>query len=119
MPISVPVATSDEPLPGPTEDQAAATERSPAARLARVHLRGGLLTLARATLEGMAGAGTLDTGAMADLAEAWIYETPDGHVPESSVAMLERALDIEPDRVFIDFTDLPRTRFAWNGKTFG
>ena len=69
MPISVPVATSDEPLPGPTEDQAAATERSPAARLARVHLRGGLLTLARATLEGMAGAGTLDTGAMADLAE--------------------------------------------------
>ena len=33
---------------------------------------------------------------MAELAEAWIYETPDGHVPESSVAMLERALDIDP-----------------------
>ena len=33
---------------------------------------------------------------MADLAEAWIYETPDGHVTEASVAMLERALDIEP-----------------------
>ena len=39
------------------------------ARLARVHLRSGLLTLARATLEGMAGAGTLDRDAMADLAE--------------------------------------------------
>lgn len=28
-------------------------------------------------------------------------------------------LGIDPGRVFIDFTDLPRDRFAWNGKTFG
>ena len=69
VPISVPVATSDAPLPGPTDDQAAAASRSADARLARVHLRGGQLTLARATLEGMAGAGTLDRDAMADLAE--------------------------------------------------
>ena len=69
MPISVPAPTSDAPVPGPTDDQAAAAERSAEARLARVHLRGGLLTLARATLEGMAGAGTLDREAMADLAE--------------------------------------------------
>lgn len=34
---------------------------------------------------------------MVELAEAWIYETPDGHVPESSVAMLERALGINPN----------------------
>ena len=46
-----------------------ATGRSADARLARVHLRGGLLALARATLERMAGAGTLDRDAMADLAE--------------------------------------------------
>jgi hypothetical protein len=46
-----------------------ATGRSADARLARVHLRGGLLALARATLERMAGAGTLDREAMADLAE--------------------------------------------------
>jgi len=65
----VPVATSDAPLPGPTDDQAAAAERSADARLARVHLRGGLLSLARATLEGMAGSGALDRDAMADLAE--------------------------------------------------
>jgi len=32
---------------------------------------------------------------------------------------IQSALGIEPDRVFIDFSDLPRTRFAWNGKTFG
>ncbi len=65
----MPTVTSDAPLPGPTDDQATATERSADARLARVHLRGGLLSLARASLEGMAGAGTLDRDAMADLAE--------------------------------------------------
>ena len=69
MPISIPTATSDATLPGPTDDQAAATARSADGRLARVHLRGGLLTLARASLEQMAGAGTLDRDAMADLAE--------------------------------------------------
>lgn len=31
---------------------------------------------------------------------------------------IHKELGIEPGRVFIDFTDLPRTRFAWNGKTF-
>ena len=69
VPLSVPAATSDAPVPGPTDDQAAAAERSADARLARVHLRGGSLALARAALEGMAGAGTLDRDAMADLAE--------------------------------------------------
>lgn len=45
-------------------------ERTTDARLSRLHLRGGLLTLARAELEQMAGAGTLDREALADLAES-------------------------------------------------
>jgi hypothetical protein len=69
VPLRAPKATSDAPLPGPTDDQSAAAVRSADGRLARVHLRGGLLTLARATLEGMAAAGTLDRDALADLAE--------------------------------------------------
>jgi len=44
--------------------------RTADARLSRLHLRGGLLTLARAELEQMAGAGTLDREALVDLAEA-------------------------------------------------
>ena len=32
---------------------------------------------------------------------------------------IQAELDIEPGRVFIDFADLQRNRFAWNGKTFG
>lgn len=43
--------------------------RSVDARLARLHLRGGLLALARAELEHMAGADTLDVSGLADLAE--------------------------------------------------
>lgn len=57
-------------MPGPSADQAELAERAADARLARVHLRGGLLALSRASLEKMAGAGTLDREAMADLAEA-------------------------------------------------
>ena len=34
-------------------------------------------------------------------------------------AFVRSSLGIEPDRVFIDFIDLPPARFAWNGKTFG
>jgi hypothetical protein len=50
-------------------EPAPAVERSVDARLARLHLRGGLLALARAELEQMAAAGTLDVSALADLAE--------------------------------------------------
>ena len=72
-PGSAPAASAPAhaaPLPGPGDDQAAAVDRAADARLARLHLRGGLLPLARAALEQMAGAGTLDVPAMADLAEA-------------------------------------------------
>jgi phenylpyruvate tautomerase PptA (4-oxalocrotonate tautomerase family) len=31
---------------------------------------------------------------------------------------LEAALQVSKERVFIDFTDLHRDRFGWNGKTF-
>lgn len=51
-------------------DVEATEERSVEGRLARLHLRGGLVALARAELETMAGQGTLDGPALADLAEA-------------------------------------------------
>ncbi|HEY8167351.1 MAG: hypothetical protein ACHQ02_02455 [Candidatus Limnocylindrales bacterium] len=52
---------------GPRSDVA---DRPAEARLARLHLRTGLLSMARAELETMAADGTLDTPALADLAEA-------------------------------------------------
>lgn len=52
-----------------TADAAEVPARDPEARLARIHVRTGLMALARAELETMAGAGALDTPALADLAE--------------------------------------------------
>lgn len=54
-------------------------ERPVDAVLARLHLRGGLLALARAELERMAGEGALDRESLADLAEArWRSGDRDG-----------------------------------------
>jgi tetratricopeptide (TPR) repeat protein len=62
-------------------------------RLARVHLRGGLLTLARASLEQMAGVGALDREALADLAEArWRSGDLEG-AAEAAVAHLDAGGD--------------------------
>ena len=62
-------------------------------RLARVHLRGGLLTLARASLEQMAGVGALDREALVDLAEArWRSGDLEG-AAEAATAHLEAAGD--------------------------
>ena len=52
-----------------TDQQPRAADRSAEGRLARLHLRTGMLSLARAELETMAADGTLDTPALADLAE--------------------------------------------------
>ena len=38
---------------------------------------------------------------------------------EAISSFIQTELGIDPGRVFIDLRDLPRTRFAWNGKTFG
>ena len=51
-------------------DRPHGASRTAEARLARLHLRTGMLSLARAKLETMAADGTLDTPALADLAEA-------------------------------------------------
>ena len=55
------------PAPGRGRER---PSRTVDARLARLHLRGALIALARAELETMAGQGTLDLDALADLAEA-------------------------------------------------
>lgn len=67
LPTPEPVA---RPVQSDRPAAASSAPRSADARLSRLHLRGGLLTLARAELEQMAGAGSLDREALADLAEA-------------------------------------------------
>jgi hypothetical protein len=70
-PLTAPLGDDEAPPALPQTPTAAAPPgRSVDARLARLHLRGGLLALARAELEQMAGAAMLDREALADLAEA-------------------------------------------------
>jgi hypothetical protein len=66
LPAPEPVRRNRPARPNPAE----ARPRTANARLSRLHLRGGLLTLARAELEQMAGTGSLDREALVDLAEA-------------------------------------------------
>jgi hypothetical protein len=71
--------TKGQTRTGEANGSAATAVRSADARLARLHLRGGLIALARAELEHMAGAGTLDREALVDLAEArWRSGDVDG-----------------------------------------
>ncbi len=65
----LPTATQAHRLRLDRPIESTATTRSAEARLARLHLRGGMLGLARASLEQLAGVGTLDREALADLAE--------------------------------------------------
>ena len=37
---------------------------------------------------------------------------------EKICGLIERELKVPPNRVFIDFKDLEREMFGWNGKTF-
>lgn len=72
--IADPGVRAAPPAPAESSDPGdppanASSARSMDARLARLHLRGGLIALARAELEQMAGAGILDREALVDLAE--------------------------------------------------
>ena len=67
----------------------------------------------------MTFAGSYEPAAFIEVKSIGLPEVQCGAFATKISAFIHEELGIEPDRVFIDFTDLPRTRFAWNGKTFG
>ena len=42
-----------------------------------------------------------------------------GKISEKLCALLESRLEISPERVYINFTDIPAENWGWNGSTFG
>lgn len=66
----------------------------------------------------MTFAGSDAPAAFIEVRSIGLSETQCSTFAETISAFIQTQLGIEPDRVFIEFTDLPRTRFAWNGKTF-
>lgn len=83
-------AAASEPVDAGDAPAVGATARSTAVRLARVHLRLGALSLARAELESLAGRGLLDEAALVDLAEVR-WRTGDlAGAGEATTTLLER-----------------------------
>jgi phenylpyruvate tautomerase PptA (4-oxalocrotonate tautomerase family) len=66
----------------------------------------------------MTFAGSDAPAAFIEVRSIGLAEGQCGTFAEKISAFIQAQLGIEPNRVFIEFTDLPRTRFAWNGKTF-
>ncbi|OGV62601.1 MAG: hypothetical protein A2498_15925 [Lentisphaerae bacterium RIFOXYC12_FULL_60_16] len=40
-------------------------------------------------------------------------------ISQAICRLLEEHLQIAPDHVYLNFTDVPATQWGWNGKTFG
>jgi phenylpyruvate tautomerase PptA (4-oxalocrotonate tautomerase family) len=66
----------------------------------------------------MTFAGSNAPTAFIEVRSIGLAEAQSGIFAEKISAFIQAQLGIQPDRVFIAFEDLPRTRFAWNGKTF-
>lgn len=66
----------------------------------------------------MAMAGAAEPAAFLDLRSIGL---PDGKTEPLSKALcqlMENAIGVPPDRVYINFADVPRTHWGWNGGTF-
>jgi phenylpyruvate tautomerase PptA (4-oxalocrotonate tautomerase family) len=63
------------------------------------------------------GAG-LEPTAMVQLYSIGLPEERCAEFSGKICAFIEDEIGVAPDRVYIDFRDLKRSRFGWNGKTF-
>ncbi|MFP4474992.1 MAG: phenylpyruvate tautomerase MIF-related protein [Desulfatibacillaceae bacterium] len=67
----------------------------------------------------MSFAGTTEPAAYVELKSIGLPAVSLNDYATRIFKFLQEELAVPPDRVFVDFADLPRERFAWNGKTFG
>ena len=62
--------------------------------------------------------GGLEPTAMVQLYSIGLPEERCAEFAGKICAFIEDGLGVAPDRVYIDFRDLKRSMFGWNGKTF-
>jgi phenylpyruvate tautomerase PptA (4-oxalocrotonate tautomerase family) len=62
--------------------------------------------------------GSDDSAAFVRLKSIGLPEDCCPELSEKICGFIERELDVPKDRVFIDFKDITRSMFGWNGKTF-
>jgi len=63
-------------------------------------------------------AGTTEPTAMIEIRSLGFYGHTPGEISKALCQFLEAGLDIPCDRIFINFFDLARKDWGWNGKTF-
>ena len=66
----------------------------------------------------MAFAGTGEQAAFVELRSLGLEEAQARALSEKICGLLEAQLAIAPTRVFINFFDIPRPLWGWNGRTF-
>jgi phenylpyruvate tautomerase len=65
-------------------------------------------------------AGTAEPGAMADLRSiGGLSGDVNARLSDRVCTILHEHLDLLPNRIYLNFTDIPRTHWGWNGSTFG
>ncbi len=62
--------------------------------------------------------GTMEPAAYVELKSIGLPETQTQPLAQSICGFLQQELDIPPDRVYIEFIDIPRKLWGWNGSTF-
>lgn len=62
--------------------------------------------------------GELAPAAMLNLHSIGLPEERSAELSAKICAFVEQELGVSPERIFIDFRDLERRMFGWNGKTF-
>lgn len=63
-------------------------------------------------------AGSDAPAAYVELKSIGLPDSQTQHLSHILCAFLSETLDIEPERVYIEFNDIPRKLWGWNGSTF-
>ena len=64
-------------------------------------------------------AGTTDPTAFVELRAIGLAEESAKPLSAALCELVGELLSISPDRIFLNLLDVPRTRWGWNGSTFG
>jgi len=64
-------------------------------------------------------AGTEDATVFAEVRSLGYYGLNQAEISHALCEFLSTECSVSQDRIFINFSDLPRENWGWNGKTFG
>ncbi len=66
----------------------------------------------------MVMAGTAEPAAFLELRSIGLPDGKTGALSEALCGLIEREIGVPQDRIYINFADVPRSHWGWNGGTF-